>query len=236
MFRRTAVLAALALFGSIAFTASAQEKSEKKAPGYKACPKNKVWNDAQNGCVCAPGFDWDMATRKCLGAPGGAPPPASPPPPPKPAAAPPPASPPASPPPAEASCAPGKQWSDAHGACVVACPSGKVANAKGDACVVPAAPLASSTSTAPAAAKTERKICGAGKEWSESKRTCIACAPGTTLDSAGATCVAVVAKNCPEGKEWKDAFGGCVPLCPADHVLDFNGSACHPIKIVRRPR
>ena len=40
----------------------------------------------------------------------------------------------------------------------------------------------------------------------------------------------------PEGKEWKDAFGGCVPVCGADQVLDFGGTTCQPIKIVRHHR
>src|SRR5687768_6391191 len=99
--------------------------SASAAPVYKACPKDKVWSEEQKGCICAPGFNWDGPTRSCISA--SAPPPKAP-----------------AAPPSESKCPSGKQWSDAHNACIVTCPQGKVANAKGDACVAPAAPPAPS--------------------------------------------------------------------------------------------
>jgi hypothetical protein len=56
---------------------------------------------------------------------------------------------------------------------------------------------------------------------------------GKVLDAKGTACV-TDPKSCAPGKEWKDVFDGCVPICPSDQVLDFQGVACHPIRVQRR--
>lgn len=249
---------ALLLTGARANAQGPQAANNK--PVYKACPHDKVWSDAQNGCVCAAGLAWDSSMRVCTAGPvcpaGTVHDKAKP----EvcivtdPAVANPQKTPPAnasnaSPP----ACPAGKAWSEALNGCAVLCPPGKVPDAKGAVCIglpreaprpaaqpQPPSPPQPKQAPATAEADADAKVCPVGREWRADLDACAPiCPPGRVLDDKG-VCVVTAssanAKGCPAGREWKAAFDACVPICPADQVLDFKGLACHPIRVRRSNR
>ena len=212
------------------FTLAAAAAEDRPTP--RACPPDKVWDEAANGCLCGPGTNWDDAVRKCVvGCPTGkvqvegakpgtcihA---------------------------VQPRCPVGENWSDAHGKCVPACPKSNVVDPKGIGCVEPGAgeqappPPPAPPPAAPPPPRAEPKepkerACPAGKQ--RQGGSCVpVCPAGRVLDPTGRICVAASKTTCPEGREWKDAFDACVPICPPGQVLDFYGTSCHSIKNERR--
>lgn len=148
--RSTVIALVLAGAGAAAIGSAAADPPPKV---YKACPRDKVWSEAANGCVCAEGRAWDDKTKSCAleGAAKDAPPPPRDPPKP----------PPVDPPPRcpqgktrtdagacvdakktpldagpmpDGGCGPGREWKDAFGGCVPACGRGEVLDFYGRAC------------------------------------------------------------------------------------------------------
>lgn len=58
----SAVAIALAFAGAIAIGSASADPPPKV---YKACPRDKVWSETANGCVCAEGRAWDDKTKTC---------------------------------------------------------------------------------------------------------------------------------------------------------------------------
>lgn len=154
--RSTAAAIALALAGAAAIGSASADPPPKV---YKACPRDKVWSDTANGCVCAEGRAWDDKAKGCALEDGGtkeAPAREPPKDPPKPTR-----DPANDPPPRcpqgktrtdagacvdiakkpfdagtmpDGGCGPGREWKDAFGGCVPACGRGEVLDFYGRAC------------------------------------------------------------------------------------------------------
>lgn len=157
--RSTLVALALAGAGAAAIGSAAAEPPPKV---YKACPRDKVWSETANGCVCAEGRAWDDKTKSCALEGAAKEAPTAPKDPPKPPKDPPPKDPPAVDPPPrcpqgktrtdagacvetkkapvdagampDGGCGPGREWKDAFGGCVPACGRGEVLDFYGRAC------------------------------------------------------------------------------------------------------
>lgn len=128
--RSTATALGLALAGAAAIGSAAADPPPKV---YKACPRDKVWSETANGCVCAEGRAWDDKTKSCAAidpprcpqgktrtdagvcvetkktpVDAGALP--------------------------DGGCGPNREWKDAFGGCVPACGRGEVLDFYGRAC------------------------------------------------------------------------------------------------------
>jgi outer membrane biosynthesis protein TonB len=237
----TALAASTASIVLPAFAAPPEHKGKAEKPTPKACPRDKVWSESRNGCVCGPGSAWDTATRKCVaeGTPAGrqnegartadkpaatesaeskpveakTPPPAPAPPPPVSA----PAGSPSEPRTTDgnAQTRDDERAEEAPDARPVEPPEREQRDVRGN--------------------RSARRTCASGARPSRDGRCppLKACPAGTHRLGTG-LCVSD-AKTCPEGREWKDAWAACVPACPPGQVLDFMGQACHLIKR-RSPR
>jgi hypothetical protein len=205
---RSLAVAAAALVALCALSAAAADPSPKPKATVRACPSGKVQIEGAAAGVCG----WLRHT-----------------------------------------CPPGRHWSELHDACVDVCPAGKTPSKTGIGCVPDPHGCPADTQWFESRAAC-LPFCAPGKMLDPKTPTCVddpaARTPSPTASSSARSPQAAPAgsvrettkpvprastspTSCPEGKEWKAAWGGCVPKCSDDEVLDFNGIACHPIRVRR---